>query len=154
MVRSPGRVYSGGQSARLSLCDEGRRLADCFISQAPAYYSADVLLWYEYPNLVKKFLGNATKFFMTVGKAHSTRLTLWEYYHYLRRMSTHDDLLAKIEAFLKRTDMKASTFGRRAVDDGKLVPYLREGRSITIRRMDQILAFMAEWEKKTSEKAA
>lgn len=39
-----------------------------------------------------------------------------------------DLLLRRIEAFLKRTGMRPSTFGRVAVRDGLLVAELRRGR--------------------------
>lgn len=39
--------------------------------------------------------------------------------------------------------MAESTFGRRAVNDGKLVARLREGKRITIDTLDRIQAFIA-----------
>jgi len=62
-------------------------------------------------------------------------------------MDTQEQLLIEIDAFLARTGMKESMFGYKAVNDGKLVPYLRQGRSITLRRFDQIRAFMEAVEK-------
>ena len=43
----------------------------------------------------------------------------------------------------RRSDMAESTFGRRAVNDGKLVARLREGKRITIDTLDRIQAYIA-----------
>ena len=53
-----------------------------------------------------------------------------------------DLLLRRIEAFLKRTGMRPSTFGRAAVRDGLLVAELRRGRRprpVTERRVHAYL---------------
>src|ERR1700753_893279 len=55
----------------------------------------------------------------------------------------NDQLLAQISEFCRQSDMAESTFGRRAVNDGKLVQRLREGKRITIDTLDRILAFIA-----------
>src|SRR4051812_33841090 len=55
----------------------------------------------------------------------------------------NDDILRRISEFCRQADMAESTFGRRAVNDGKLVARLREGKRITIDTLDRILAFMA-----------
>lgn len=69
-------------------------------------------------------------------------------------MDTQEQLLIEIDAFLARTGMKESMFGYKAVNDGKLIGYLRSGRSITLRRFDQIRAFMRDYEKKVSDECA
>lgn len=53
------------------------------------------------------------------------------------------DLLGEIEAFLKTRPMAPSTFGRRAVNDGKLVGRLRGGGRVTIEKASQVRDFMA-----------
>ena len=40
----------------------------------------------------------------------------------------NDEILSQITAFCRKADMAESTFGRRAVNDGKLVHRLREGK--------------------------
>src|ERR1700721_3018081 len=55
----------------------------------------------------------------------------------------NDQILSQISEFCRQTDMAESTFGRRAVNDGKLVHRLREGKRITIATLDRIQAFIA-----------
>ena len=55
----------------------------------------------------------------------------------------NDEILAQISEFCRNADMAESTFGRRAVNDGKLVARLREGKRITIDTLDRIQAYMA-----------
>lgn len=55
----------------------------------------------------------------------------------------NEQILAAISAFCRQADMAESTFGRRAVNDGKLVPRLREGKRITIDTLERIQAFIA-----------
>src|SRR5436305_10238583 len=55
----------------------------------------------------------------------------------------NDQILAQISEFCRHADMAESTFGRRAVNDGKLVARLREGKRITIDTLDRIEAFIA-----------
>src|SRR3979490_3609196 len=55
----------------------------------------------------------------------------------------NDQILAEISEFCRQADMAESTFGRRAVNDGKLVARLREGKRITIDTLDRIQAFIA-----------
>ena len=42
----------------------------------------------------------------------------------------NDEILSQISEFCRQADMAESTFGRRAVNDGKLVHRLREGKRI------------------------
>lgn len=53
-------------------------------------------------------------------------------------------LLNEIEAFVARTKMAESTFGRLAVNDGKLVARLRAGGSITLNTAADIRRFIAK----------
>jgi hypothetical protein len=55
----------------------------------------------------------------------------------------NDQLLSQISDYCRQTDMAESTFGRRAVNDGKLVHRLREGKRITIDTLDRIQAYIA-----------
>ena len=55
----------------------------------------------------------------------------------------NDQILAQITEFCRRADMAESTFGRRTVNDGKLVARLREGKRITTDTLDRIQAYIA-----------
>src|SRR3954453_16321230 len=55
----------------------------------------------------------------------------------------NDQILAQISEFCRHADMAESTFGRRAINDGKLVARLREGKRITVDTLDRIQAFIA-----------
>lgn len=59
-------------------------------------------------------------------------------------ISSRELLLAEIEAFLKRHDMKPTVFGRSCLNDGHLVRLLRNGKDISLSRADRIRRFMAE----------
>lgn len=59
-------------------------------------------------------------------------------------LPTHDDLLARIDAFLDRHGMAESRFGRDATGEGDLVSSIRKGRSPTLKMLHRITAFMAE----------
>jgi hypothetical protein len=52
------------------------------------------------------------------------------------------ELLQEIIEFCRRTGLAESTFGRRAVNDGKLANRLRNGGRITTETLDRIRAFM------------
>jgi len=54
------------------------------------------------------------------------------------------ELLAEISDYCRQTGLAESTFGRRAVNDGKLASRLRNGGRITTDTLDRIRAFMAE----------
>ena len=55
----------------------------------------------------------------------------------------NDEILNQISRFCRQSDMAESTFGRRAVNDGKLVQRLREGKRITLDTLDRIEAYIA-----------
>ncbi len=55
----------------------------------------------------------------------------------------NDAVLREIADFCRRTGLAESTFGRRAVNDGKLANRLRSGGRITTDTLDRIRAFMA-----------
>lgn len=60
------------------------------------------------------------------------------------KLPTHEELLARIDAFLERHGLTASTFGREATGEPNLVTTLRGGRSPSLRTMHRLADFMAE----------
>src|SRR5262245_25889796 len=58
------------------------------------------------------------------------------------RRANNDQLLAEIAAFCQRVGMAESTFGRRVVNDGKLVSRLRFGGRVTTQTVDRINAYI------------
>src|SRR5438309_8975033 len=58
------------------------------------------------------------------------------------------ELLQQIAEFCRQTGLAESTFGRRAVNDGKLASRLRNGGRITTETLDRIRGFMASHEGK------
>ena len=54
----------------------------------------------------------------------------------------HQDLLQEISEYCRKTGLAESTFGRRAVNDGKLAARLRNGGRITTYTLDRIRTFM------------
>lgn len=59
-------------------------------------------------------------------------------------MDETQQLIREIEAFLRATEMAESTFGRKAVNNGKLMARLRAGSSVTLDTASQIRRFMAD----------
>ena len=53
------------------------------------------------------------------------------------------ELLQEIADYCRRTGLAESTFGRRAVNDGKLANRLRNGGRITTDTLERIRSFMA-----------
>ena len=60
------------------------------------------------------------------------------------QMLTQSDgpLIETIAEFCRRNAMAESTFGRRAVNDGKFVARLRDGARITPETLERVSAFM------------
>lgn len=52
-------------------------------------------------------------------------------------------LLAEIEAFLDRHDMHPTCFGLGAINDGRVVFNMREGRDLRWKTQERIRAYMA-----------
>src|ERR1043165_10196137 len=52
------------------------------------------------------------------------------------------ELLQEISDYCRQTGLAESTFGRRAVNDGKLASRLRHGGRITTETLDRIRSFM------------
>lgn len=59
-------------------------------------------------------------------------------------MSTIETLLREIEKFLEESDIAESTFGRRVLNDGKLVERIRQGGGLTVANLDRIRVYMAQ----------
>src|SRR5215470_5230333 len=55
-----------------------------------------------------------------------------------------ETLLREISEYCRRADLAESTFGRLAINDGKLVRRLRDGGRITTDTFDRIQAFIAK----------
>jgi SAM-dependent methyltransferase len=55
-----------------------------------------------------------------------------------------DKIVRDIATYCQRTGLAESTFGRLAINDGKLVSRLRDGGRITTTTLDRLRAFMAE----------
>lgn len=61
----------------------------------------------------------------------------------MRPRTLNEDLLAEIAAFCKAEGMAETTFGRSAINDGKLVSRLRDGGRITTETLQRLRDFMA-----------
>lgn len=59
-------------------------------------------------------------------------------------MSETQKLLHEIEAFLQTAGMAETTFGRKAVNDGKLIQRLRGGGSVTLEKASDIRRFISQ----------
>lgn len=76
-------------------------------------------------------------------------LTRWAEAHYNEGMDeTSASLLQEIDAYLaslkgSSTRLSETTFGRKAVNDTKLVARLRAGGDLTLKKAQQIREFMA-----------
>src|SRR5216684_6869455 len=57
---------------------------------------------------------------------------------------TAEQLLSEIADYCRRVGMAESTFGRRAVNDGKLVSRLRIGGRVTMETVERVRRFMSE----------
>jgi len=65
-------------------------------------------------------------------------------------MMTEANLLADIDAFLRRHNMSASRFGEEAAKDRHLVRRLRGGKSITLRKAQEVYGFMKREDDKST----
>src|SRR5882672_11653518 len=57
---------------------------------------------------------------------------------------TAEQLLNEIADYCRRVGMAESTFGRRAVNDGKLVSRLKIGGRVTMETVERVRSFMAD----------
>lgn len=53
-------------------------------------------------------------------------------------------LVEDIDAFLKRTKMSATYFGKRAANNSEVVKRLKAGKTITVETVEKLEKFMAE----------
>lgn len=58
-------------------------------------------------------------------------------------MSSREWLLRRIELHMVKGGMSPEAFGWASVKDATLVPRLRAGKDVTTRKMDAIIAYMA-----------
>ena len=61
------------------------------------------------------------------------------------------ELLHRVEAFLKKTAMPPSVFGRAAVHDPRLVVDLRNGREPGVKIRSRVEHFMNKWQEDARE---
>ena len=59
---------------------------------------------------------------------------------------TDAELLQRIEAFLARTGMAPTRFGRDVMAEASLIATLRNGRSLSLKNVNKLLGFMADYE--------
>ena len=87
--------------------------------------------------------------------AHEVKRKIWVCAHFFlltvgggpwhgAHMSLQTDLLAEIKAFLPERGITETTFGRLAVNDGKLVARLEEGASITIATLERVRTYIRD----------
>src|SRR5258708_4743460 len=57
--------------------------------------------------------------------------------------ATADQILSEIREFCRETRTAESTFGRRVVNDGKLVSRLRDGARITTETLDKVRSYLS-----------
>ena len=60
-------------------------------------------------------------------------------------MSTREQLLEEMDAFLSQTGMKKSVFGTRAANDDKFVERVRAGSGFTVQTLDKVRKFMRDY---------
>src|ERR1700724_1079332 len=58
--------------------------------------------------------------------------------------ATADQILGEIRDYCRATRTAESTFGRRVVNDGKLVSRLRDGARITTGTLDKVRVYLSE----------
>src|ERR1700689_922916 len=58
--------------------------------------------------------------------------------------ATNAQILTEIRDFCRETRTAESTFGRRVVNDGKLVSRLRDGATITTGTLDKVRSYISE----------
>jgi len=58
------------------------------------------------------------------------------------QMPSDDDLLRRVEEFLVASEMAPTRFGREAMGEASLVARMREGRSLSLRNANKLIAFM------------
>ena len=66
----------------------------------------------------------------------------------------NEQIIQEITVFCREAGLAESTFGRRAVNDGKLTSRLRNGGRVTTETVDRIHAFMSSWRDRATGNAA
>ena len=66
-------------------------------------------------------------------------------------MITHQSIIESIERYCRATGMAESTFGKRVVNDGKLLSRLRSGKSISIDTYNRIQAEIEDMAREAAE---
>ena len=61
----------------------------------------------------------------------------------MNSMNDVKSILNEIESFCRKHDLAETTFGKQAVNDGKFVARLRAGKSVTLRTLERVRAYMA-----------
>jgi hypothetical protein len=69
-------------------------------------------------------------------------------------MTTLNSLLREIEAFLAEANMKKTTFGLRALNDGTFVRRLEKGDNFTLKTVERVRAYIAANRSPKRRKAA
>lgn len=67
---------------------------------------------------------------------------------------TDAELLTRIEAFLERTEMAPTRFGREAMREPSFIESLRNGRSISLRNANRLLRFMSDHDIAAAQQSA
>ena len=67
---------------------------------------------------------------------------------------TTDEFKNRIEDFLARQGMNATTFGKQSCNDSAFVFRIRDGRSPSLDKANKILKWMRQYEEKACESAA
>lgn len=66
------------------------------------------------------------------------------FYDHFPAMTLSEQFLAEVDAFLSRTGMDPTRFGRQALNDPNFVFSVRKGRSPSLRTIDRVRQFMAD----------
>lgn len=64
-------------------------------------------------------------------------------------MTLEQQFRSRVSAFLERTRLSPTKFGRMALGDPSLLRRIEAGRSLTLRTADRILAFVADYDRKS-----
>ena len=69
-------------------------------------------------------------------------------------ITSTDELLHEIEAFCQRAGIAESTFGRHAINDGKLCARLRSGKSVTLVTAERVKEFIQTSQQKVDTRSS
>jgi hypothetical protein len=70
----------------------------------------------------------------------------WVIAHHVCGMITNQSIIDMIESYCATHAMAETTFGKKAVNDGKLLSRLREGKSISIDTYNRIVGLVSKVE--------